>query len=205
MESKVQELREALHLFMRSLPDDSFFNIIGFGSSYSKLMESSRRYNDDTLAIATKHINILAADMGGTEIYQPLEYIFKQPLIPGYARQVFLLTDGQVSNTEQVISLVQKYNTTARTFALGIGDSVSHNLVEGVARAGKGTSAFALEGERIEKKVLKQLKDGWVSPLSPSLILFLKILKIFPTRLISQFLFLFSFFLFLFRQQPNPP
>ena len=34
--------------------------------------------------------------MGGTEIYHPLKWILEQPVIDGYLRQVFLLTDGEV-------------------------------------------------------------------------------------------------------------
>lgn len=53
----------------------------------------------------------------------------------------------------------------ARVFALGIGDGASHYLVEGVAKAGGGTSAFVTYNESIEKKVVNQLKNG----LQPSL------------------------------------
>ena len=143
MESKVPELKSALQLFMRSLPEGCYFNIIGFGSSYIKLFPDSRRYNDETLGLATSHISSLFADLGGTELLQPLSEVFRLPAIPGYARQVFVLTDGQISNTEQVISLVQKNNQQSRVFALGLGDSVSHNLVEGLARAGKGSQGLA--------------------------------------------------------------
>lgn len=163
----VNQLREAMQLFLRSLPEDCFFNIIGFGSSYEKFFPQSKRYDDETLRMATQHISQITANLGGTEIYQPLDYLFKLQKIPGYTRQIFVLTDGQVTNTEQVISLVQKNNTSSRVFALGIGNSVSHHLVEGMARAGKGTSAFAISGERLEKKVLKQLKDGNFLSLFP--------------------------------------
>lgn len=53
----------------------------------------------------------------------------------------------------------------ARVFALGIGEDASHLLVEGVARAGGGTSAFVASAEGIDKKVINQLKNG----LQPSL------------------------------------
>ena len=39
----------------------------------------------------------LNSDLGGTEIYEPLKWILEQPIIDGYHRQVFLLTDGEVS------------------------------------------------------------------------------------------------------------
>ena len=37
--------------------------------------------------------------MGGTEIYDPLNRILQTKVIDGYPKQIFLLTDGGVSNT----------------------------------------------------------------------------------------------------------
>ena len=71
-----------------------------------------------------------------------------------------MLTDGQVSNTNEVIALVEKHHNHTRVFTLGIGNSVSHHLVEGMARAGRGTAQFVSNGEEIQKKVMKQLKEA---------------------------------------------
>ncbi len=71
----------------------------------------------------------------------------------------------QVSNTDGVIGIAQANAHKARVFALGIGDGASHHLVEGIAKAGGGTSAFVTYNESIDKKVLNQLKNG----LQPSL------------------------------------
>jgi hypothetical protein len=38
--------------------------------------------------------------LGGTEIYEPLDSIFKEQITVDLKRQVFLLTDGQVHNTD---------------------------------------------------------------------------------------------------------
>ena len=160
MNEKVTELREAMQLFLRSLPEDSYFNIIGFGSAWEKLFPESRRYDDDSLEPALAHATSISADLGGTEMYEPLDAVLRSNVIQGYARQVFVLTDGEISNTDQVIQLVQGNNKTNRVFSLGIGNSVSHHLVDGLARAGKGTAFYVMGNERLERKVLKQLKDA---------------------------------------------
>ena len=41
----------------------------------------------------------MAASFGGTEIYYPLETAITAPIIKGYPRFIFLLTDGTVGNT----------------------------------------------------------------------------------------------------------
>ena len=64
--------------------------------------------------------------MGGTEIYDPIEWIFGLPVVEGYLRQIFILTDGEVDNPDAVISLVRKNNCQARVFALGNDFSIVH-------------------------------------------------------------------------------
>lgn len=77
------------------------------------------------------------------ELKEPLDYIFKQPRKGGYERVVFVVTDGQVSNTEEILVLVSaqtsklgyyviKHSSNlldTRVFSVGIGNAVSHALV----------------------------------------------------------------------------
>ena len=156
----INQAKEGLQLFLRGLPMDCYFNIIGFGSSYTKLYEQSKKYSQATLNEATSHINGISANLGGTELMKPLQFIYGTPLIKGYTRNIFVLTDGQVSNTEQVCKLIRDHNSTARVFSLGVGEQVSHDLVEGMARAGKGNARFIVDGQRMDATIMRQLKDS---------------------------------------------
>ena len=78
------------------------------------------------------------ADMGGTEIYHPLETLLKEKVIDGYPRHVFLLTDGDVSNTQGVIKMVGKATKYSRVHTIGIGIGASQSLIEGCSKSGKG-------------------------------------------------------------------
>ncbi|XP_078351020.1 von Willebrand factor A domain-containing protein 5A-like isoform X2 [Oculina patagonica] len=159
--SKNNSARETLLLFLKSLPDGCYFNVVGFGSSYTTLFKKSQLYNDENLKEATKLAETMQADLGGTEILRPLEWVFSQPLVKGHPRQLFLLTDGEVGNTQQVINLVQKHSNNARCFTFGIGSGASTALVKGVARAGKGTAEFVTAQEdRLQSKVIKTLKSA---------------------------------------------
>lgn len=156
----IEQAKQALKLFLHSLPLDCYVNIAGFGFSYEELYPSSKKYDEGVLNTAKAYAEQLRANLGGTEILQPLERIFKKPPIDGYLRQVFVLTDGEVSNAPQVLSLVRQHSGRTRVFALGLGSSASHHLVEGMARAGNGTALFASLEERLEKKVMQQLQDA---------------------------------------------
>lgn len=158
----MDQAKKALELFLHSLPSDCYFNIWSFGSRYDALFpEGSAKYSDDSLKNALNHVREMSANYGGTEIYSPLRDIFQQARPEkGYLRQVFVLTDGQVSNVASVISLVKQNNAQGRLFSLGIGSSASRHLVKGIARAGCGTSIFANQYEDLRAKVMIQLKNA---------------------------------------------
>ena len=112
--SRNDSAKETLLLFLKSLPDGCYFNVVGFGSSYKTLFNKSQLYNDSNLKKATDLAKSMKADLGGTEILQPLQWVFSQNPVKGHPRQLFLLTDGEVGNTDEVINLVQKHSKTAR-------------------------------------------------------------------------------------------
>lgn len=47
--SRINKAKEALILFLKSLPDDCYFNVISFGSNYEYLFDKSKKYDDKTL------------------------------------------------------------------------------------------------------------------------------------------------------------
>ena len=113
--SYIRSARETLVLFLKSLPEGSFFNIIGFGSDYKKLFPKSVAYSQETLDKATAHAQKMEADLGGTELLPPLEHIFTSlESFAGLPRQIFVLTDGSVSNTNACIKKVKQNLHSAR-------------------------------------------------------------------------------------------
>ena len=162
----IAEARNALQLALRTLRPGCFFNIVGFGSSHSPLFPESQPYNDKTFAAASAYVQSMRADMGGTEILPALKFVLGAKAQEGRPRQVFVLTDGEVSNTDAVIELVRRHGGQTRVFAFGIGAAPSHHLVRGLARAGEGAAEFIAPGERIEKKVLRQLNRALLAALT---------------------------------------
>eukprot|EP00731_Ephydatia_muelleri_P029233 Em0020g877a len=156
----IKSARETLILFLKSIPPGCSFNIIGFGSNYRSLFPSSVPYNQENLDRAIQHAERVEADLGGTELLPPLRFIFGQRLLEGLPRQVFVLTDGSVSNTEACIQEVKRNVESARCFTFGIGSGVSTYLVNGLAQAGNGTAEFIQSGERLQPKVIRSLKQA---------------------------------------------
>jgi Mg-chelatase subunit ChlD len=155
--SSIAEARNALQLALRSLRSGCAFNVVGFGSTFQALFPESRAYDDASLAEATAHVRGMEADLGGTEILPALETVLEAKPREGLPRQVFVLTDGDVSNTDAVIALARRHAADTRVFTFGIGAGASHHLVEGLARAGEGAAELIAPGERVEAKVMRQL------------------------------------------------
>ncbi|MCB9644714.1 MAG: VWA domain-containing protein [Myxococcales bacterium] len=152
--SSIEEATRALALCVRSLSEGDSFQIVRFGSSFEKLWPQPVPFNQEHLDEASEYIKKIDADLGGTELAAPLQSIYDQPLDPKRQRQIILLTDGEVSNESEVISLCRK-GRPARVFSFGIGEGVSQHLVKGVARVSNGAAEFITSGERIEPKVLR--------------------------------------------------
>ncbi|KNC81976.1 hypothetical protein SARC_05725 [Sphaeroforma arctica JP610] len=157
---QMDKAKSALQYFLRSLPEDSYVNVVGFGTSYDVLFpKRSARYSERSLEDAAKYAQNMKSNFGGTQILQPLQHIYDiLPTVPRYSRQIFLLTDGQISNTQDVIALVAKHAPATRMFGLGIGTGVSHHLMNGIARAGMGTAEYVTDNERMLAATIKQLK-----------------------------------------------
>ena len=119
--SYIKSAAETLVLFLKSIPEGCYFNIISFGSRYESFFPSSMPYNQETMEKSTAFAKTMRADFGGTALLAPLQYIFKQPPKSfGLPRQVFVLTDGSVSNTQMVINEVKKHSQSTRCVCCGL-------------------------------------------------------------------------------------
>ena len=94
-----------------------------------------------SLDAADNHVANLRANLGGTEILPALKFALEQPRDAELPRQIVVLTDGQVSNTDAVLALVAAHAANTRLFTFGIGAGAS--LGVGGAIAGLALCAAA--------------------------------------------------------------
>lgn len=165
-QNKIPMVKSALKVFLKSLPLGVRFNICSFGSRYSFLWSKSKVYSKETLDQATKHVNTFSADYGGTEMLEPIQATINQRY-KDIALNVLLLTDGEIWAQDALFSYLNREvgesRKPIRVFTLGVGNDVSHSLIEGVARAGNGFSQAVMDGEKLDAKVVRMLK-GALSP-----------------------------------------
>jgi len=171
MEERVPALKSSLRVFLKSLPVGVFFNICSFGSSHAFLWPRSKAYNSLTFAEAQRYCDGIRSDFGGTEILPPIRSTVTNRL-PSTNLEIMVLTDGEVWNSTELFDYVESQTSTStlgggsgkgdiRLFTLGIGRDVSHALVDGLARVGKGFSQVVVdEKEGIEAKVIRMLRGA---------------------------------------------
>ena len=160
--------KEALNLFLKSLPDDSLFEVISFGSEFRLLSQEISlnpsqesmgiEYSDENVRKAIEHVSKFSANMGGTEIFEPLESAIKLEVSdPSIKKQIFLLTDGEVSKPDKVINLARDAATVqglSKIHTFGVGSDCSKHLVENVAKVGNGICSLVIDSKAIRSKVI---------------------------------------------------
>ncbi|KAJ7147292.1 von Willebrand factor type A domain-containing protein, partial [Mycena filopes] len=171
---RIEAAKKALVIMLRALPhQDSLFQIVSFGSSTRSLWpQGSKPYNQATLEEATRHVDSMRADFGGTEIRAALQHSFKARKLDR-PMSVLVLTDGDAWDLDGVFAEVKSavaaapQNAYLRVSVLGIGNSASTAMCEGMARVGNGTCMMVGEEETsFTGKIARMLKAAKTPPIS---------------------------------------
>ncbi|THU86021.1 hypothetical protein K435DRAFT_684502 [Dendrothele bispora CBS 962.96] len=164
--NSIETAKKTLLMLLRLLPESgTFFNMFGFGSTVENYWHKSQSYSQNSMENMSTFIRTIRADLGGTEIRQALDAVF-QSRLRNVPTAVFVLTDGEVTDINGTVSLVQSQvakspiSAPLRVFTVGIGEGVSTALCESVARVGKGVFFYAREAEFILAGCARQLRAG---------------------------------------------
>lgn len=161
MSDKIETLRSALRIFLKSLPVGIKFNICSFGSKYSFMWGKSQTYDAAALEESLIYVDGIGSDMGGTEMFKAVEATVKNRF-KDIETDVLLLTDGQIGRPHSLFNFINEAvaDQPIRVFSLGIGNAASHSLIEGIARAGDGFAQTVGTNEQLDKKVMRMLKGA---------------------------------------------
>ena len=68
----IAKAKDALKIFLSSLPEGSYFNVLSFGDTFEYMFTESQIYTNEILEEAIEKINKFEGDLGGTELLPPL-------------------------------------------------------------------------------------------------------------------------------------
>jgi uncharacterized protein YegL len=157
---RIENAAKCMKIFIRSLPEHCKFSIWRFGST-SECMIPSSDYTKENIDKAESHIARLTADLGGTNLLTPIVNIMKSEPPEGFTRQMFVLTDGEIHNTKDVLGQVRAKRGNNRVFSIGLGSGADSGLINGLAEIANGKGIHVSDGDaKLTEKVIGMLEDA---------------------------------------------
>lgn len=159
--------RESLIVFIKSLPQNSNFDIIGFGTSFKSYFDKIQKYDNKSVENAIKIVKMLEADFDGTNLKLPMEYYYNEGKEIGSRffqndkpRHLFILTDGDTSSAEVCLSLAESNSSDVKVHCIGIGNGVSKSFITKMGKYGKGSSNIISNNLDMKKVVISALNKA---------------------------------------------
>ena len=156
----IKIVSKALELFLQSIPKDSYYQLIGFGSEFQKYDDTPKQYTKDNIKESLKVIKSLNADLGGTNIYSPLKSIYdneKEYDKIQLPKNIFLLTDGEIDDKNKTLQIIDKFSSKFSIFSIGIGDSFDQELIKNAGILGKGGYNFCKNLNNLNSIIIKEI------------------------------------------------
>ena len=139
------QARKAIEACLAALGEGDSFGLIAFDDRTEELdaaMYSGSRANRDKARAFLQKIDA----RGGTELTHGFQKAVQ--LLGGRGGDVLILTDGQVSGTEEILAEARRTNT--RLHCLGIGSASQDRFLALLARETGGVSRFVTAAERVD-------------------------------------------------------
>ncbi len=167
-----KKVKETMHHFLRRTKPNDTLQVITFANRADKLFKKSVPATQMNIEHALNFTQQVRGG-GGTEMLKAIKLVLNEPVDPERVRIVVMLTDGYIGNEAEIIAEVDKRaGDQIRFWAIGIGSSPNHYLIDGVAKHGGGM-AKVLElntdpgplvaeiADRIHRAQLAKIKIDW--------------------------------------------
>ena len=151
---------QTLKVFMQSLSKGSYYQLIGFGSEYRKYSPKPLLYTRENVNETLKQIEGLKGDMGGTNLDDPLSYVYRcrendDLHLP---QHIFILTDGYTQNAKNVLDSIEKNSSRYQVYAYGMGNDFDKEFIRTAGELGYGSYKFINDIENLSVTISQQLQ-----------------------------------------------
>ncbi|MBQ6907317.1 MAG: VWA domain-containing protein [Clostridia bacterium] len=147
---KVQQVKNALNLCIRTLKTGDRFNIAFAQSENTFFSDEYLPLNDDTLRASTKWINGYKND-GVPEFYRPISEIYK--MTEKNAIAIFI-SDGRISGNSSILKHV-KEQKKIRFYNFGFDMAVNQDFLTELSSITGGKTRFIRHTERVDDTIIK--------------------------------------------------
>ena len=147
----IAQVRIAGERILDSLRPGDLFDIVAFGSHQRTLFGCETLVSTASIAHAHRFVRGLDADMGGTEIEAALRAAYRSAGEPGMARDLLLITDGEVWETDHAVAEARR--SGHRIFTVGVGSSVAEPFVRALAETTGGACELVAPREDMAERI----------------------------------------------------
>ena len=157
-ESMVEAKASLIHALGTLRPTDHF-NIIRFDDTMELVFETSVAATPENIEKAKTFTNALEAN-GGTEMLPALKAALVDHQVTDRSkvvRQVIFLTDGDISNEDEMLEAIGSDNGNSRVFTVGIGSAPNNYLMRRMATHGRGIYTNIGDTKQVTVRMAKLL------------------------------------------------
>ncbi|NEQ10484.1 MAG: after-VIT domain-containing protein [Moorea sp. SIO4E2] len=143
--------QELMRRFINGLNPKDTFTIIDVSDRATQLSTKPLSNSPQNCRKAINYINQLKAN-GGTYLLKGIRHLLNLPAAPeGRLRSIVLLSDGYISNENQVLAEVQQQLKPGnRIYSFGVGSSPNRFLLNRLAEIGRGIARIVRQDEPTE-------------------------------------------------------
>lgn len=138
--------KDLIRDLVTGLGETDTFNLILFANESTLLSPGSLPATAQNIKAAIKLIDEQEGG-GGTSLLPALKDAIAIPKEDDTARSIVIITDGYVSNDNEIVSCITDNMGSASFFSFGIGTSVNDYLIKQIAGCGLGESFIVTDSE----------------------------------------------------------
>ncbi|MBI3273387.1 MAG: VWA domain-containing protein [Planctomycetes bacterium] len=177
----IAKAKQAIARALKRLRPVDTFQLVQFSTTASQLGPAPLAATRANVRRGLEYLEALQGE-GGTQMIEGIRAALDFPHDPERFRTVSFWTDGYIGNEADIFAEVERKLGASRLFSFGIGSSVNRELLDGLARLGRGAAAYVGLDEgsaeqvdafyaRVCRPALTDLRIDWgglqVTDLSP--------------------------------------
>ncbi|XP_028417262.1 protein mono-ADP-ribosyltransferase PARP4-like isoform X3 [Dendronephthya gigantea] len=156
--TSIDNAKKIFLLALNKLPANARFNIVAFGNQWLELFPSSVEKTEKSLKEAAAFVKNRTSDMGATDLWKILRALSLLPVRSNvHVRNVCILSDGHVTETEMVLRLATSGFAQTRIFTFGVGSSANRYFLRTLAKVGAGASEYF--DEKVKSKWKRKVES----------------------------------------------
>lgn len=148
--TSIKQAKASLDYALSRLKPTDRFNVIRFDDTLTKVFDDSVPATPLNITDAREYVATLDA-VGGTEMLPALHAALDDSHQKDGLRQIVFLTDGEISNEQQMLDVIASRRDRSRLFMVGIGSAPNTYLMNKASELGRGTFTHIGSVEEVDE------------------------------------------------------